>query len=170
MKLYLVRHGEAVEGCRGISEASRYLSPSGRDAFRKTARRLKREGVSPDCIVTSPLVRAVQTAEILAQTLKYEGELVVAEELGPGFGLPQLESLRRRYGSSRELVLVGHEPDLGILAASLMATRECISLKKGAVLSLKLAPRDVKAPALLRWLLVGTKLKTDLAQIIHYEG
>ena len=71
-----------------------------------------KQGVEPSLILTSPLIRAVQTAEILAETLGYIGPLLVREELGPGFDMQKLQALLNEFQSADEVVLVGHEPDL----------------------------------------------------------
>ena len=69
MKLYLVRHAEAIERSGTTPDASRYLTTKGRLAFRKIARRGRKAGIAPAVIFTSPLLSAVQTAEILAEQL-----------------------------------------------------------------------------------------------------
>ena len=137
MKLYLVRHAEAIERSGTKPDASRYLTTKGRLAFRKIARRVRRAGIAPDVIFTSPLLRAVQTAEILAERLKHEGPVVVAKELSPGFDLPALRSLLAEAGNPREAAFVGHEPDLGTLAAILLDVPGGFPLRKGAVLALE---------------------------------
>jgi phosphohistidine phosphatase len=137
VKLYLVRHAEAIERSGTTPDASRYLTTKGRLAFRKIARRVRRAGIAPDVIFTSPLLRAVQTAEILAERLKHEGAVVVAKELSPGFDLRALRSLLSGAGSLGEAAFVGHEPDLGLLAAALLAVPGDFPLRKGAVLALE---------------------------------
>src|SRR5512135_1169525 len=97
MKLILVRHAAAVERSREISEETRYLTPEGRAFFRKTARTMLKNGVEPGLILTSPLLRAVQTADILAETLAYSGPFMVRNELGPGFGMKALAKLLDDY-------------------------------------------------------------------------
>ena len=64
MKLYLVRHAEAIERSGTTPDANRYLTPKGRTAFRKIVRRARKAGIAPGIIFTSPLLRAVQTAEV----------------------------------------------------------------------------------------------------------
>ena len=83
MKLYLVRHAEAIERSATTPDASRYLTTKGRLSFRKIARRARKAGAVPDVIFTSPLLRSVQTAEILAERLKHKGDVVVARETLP---------------------------------------------------------------------------------------
>ncbi|MEM9493488.1 MAG: phosphoglycerate mutase family protein, partial [Myxococcota bacterium] len=66
MKLYLIRHSNAVDAGDGISDGHRFLSAEGRTRCREVGRVLREAGVTLDAVVTSPLVRAVQTAELLA--------------------------------------------------------------------------------------------------------
>ena len=137
MKLYLVRHAEAIERSAATPDASRCLTTKGRLAFRKIAGRVRKADIAPDVIFTSPLLRAVQTAEILAERLKHKGPVVVAKELSPGFDLRALRFLLYGAGSPEEAAFVGHEPDLGLLAAALLSVPGGFPLRKGAVLALE---------------------------------
>jgi phosphohistidine phosphatase len=149
VKLYLVRHAEAIERTATIPDGSRYLTTAGRLSFRKIARRARKAGAAPDVIFTSPLLRAVQTAEILAERLKHKGEVVVARELSPGFDLPALRALLAGAGNPAEAAFVGHEPDLGDIAAALMSVRGGFPLRKGAVVALETIKGARKAAKLL---------------------
>jgi phosphohistidine phosphatase len=152
MKLYLVRHAEAIERSGTTPDASRYLTPKGRLVFRKVARRVRQEGAVPGVIFTSPLLRSVQTAEILAERLKHKGEVVVAKELSPGFDLRALRALLAGSGNPMEAAFVGHEPDLGILAAALLAVPGGFPLRKGAVVALEVERSVRKGTAKFLWL------------------
>jgi phosphohistidine phosphatase len=158
MDLVIVRHAAAIERSTGISEEQRYLTPEGRVSFRKTARTMLKNGIEPDLIITSPLIRAVQTADILAETLTYIGPLVVADELSPGFALPALRVLCDTYHSVNELMLVGHEPDLSTLVASLLNLPSGFDFKKGSAIKVKIAPARPEKPAVFKWLASGRKL------------
>jgi len=151
VKLYLVRHAEAIERSATMPDAARYLTPKGRAAFRKIARRVREAGASPDVIFTSPLLRAVQTAEILAERLKHGGEVVVARELSPGFGLGALRALLAGAGNPAEAAFVGHEPDLGGIAAALLAVPGGFPLRKGAVLAAEVDGSATKGTAKFLW-------------------
>jgi phosphohistidine phosphatase len=137
MIIHLIRHGEAIERSQEIPEEHRFLTCRGRNRFRKVASSLKKTGAEPDLILTSPLVRAVQTAEILAQTLVHRSDLLVTPLLAPGFRPEALDELLSRYPQAKEIALVGHEPDLGALARTLLAAEAACTLKKGAVISFK---------------------------------
>jgi phosphohistidine phosphatase len=158
MKLVFVRHGAAVDRTSEISEESRFLTPEGRVFFRKTARTMLKNGVEPALILTSPLIRAVQTADILAETLSCCSPLVLRNELQPGFGMQVLARLLDEYHSAGELVLVGHEPDLSTIIAFLMQISGRLSLKKGAAVKLKIDPDNLPLSMEFKWLALGNKL------------
>ena len=151
MKLYLVRHAEAVERSATTPDASRCLTTTGRRSFRKIARRARKAGAAPDVIFTSPLLRAVQTAEILAERLKHEGAVVVTKDLSPGFDLRALRALLAGAGYPAEAAFVGHEPDLGGIAAALMSVPGGFPLRKGAVVALEADKGVSKGAAKLLW-------------------
>ena len=165
MKIYLVRHAAAVDRSPGTTEEQRYLTPEGRISFRKTARTLLKREVDPGLILTSPLIRAVQTAEILAETLGYTGPFVVTDALAPGFDIAGLEQLLSLYRDVDELVVVGHEPDLGSVAAALLAVPP-FGLKKGAAIKLAIDPDDLGARAEFKWLAVGKNVVSTLEDLI----
>jgi phosphohistidine phosphatase len=162
VKLYLVRHAEAIERSAATPDASRHLTTKGRLSFRKIARSVRKAGAAPDVIFTSPLLRSVQTAEILAERLKHKGAVVVAKELSPGFDLRDLRSLLSGAGNPMEAAFVGHEPDLGLLAAALMAIPEGFPLRKGAVLALEADGSARKGTAKFLWMEDGKGTATRL--------
>lgn len=143
MRLYLVRHATAIERSETTPDAARYLTAKGRVAFREIARSARHAGAAPDVIFTSPLLRAVQTAEILAERLKYRGEVLVARELSPGFDLRALRAMLARRADLSEAAFVGHEPDLGVVCATLLSLAEGFPLRKGAIVALE---ADRKVP------------------------
>jgi phosphohistidine phosphatase len=162
MRLYLIRHAEAIERSGATPDASRYLTPKGRTAFRKIARRAREGGIAPEVIFTSPLLRAVQTAEILAERLKHEGPVVVANELSPGFDDRALRSLLAGAGNLAEAAFVGHEPDLGDLAALLLSLRGDFPLRKGAVVALEVEGTAQRGAGKFLWMEDGKGTATRL--------
>jgi phosphohistidine phosphatase len=163
VKLYLVRHAEAIERSGTTPDASRYLTANGRRAFRKIARQVRKAGIAPAVIFTSPLLRSVQTAEILAERLKHKGEVVVAKELSPGFDLRALRALLAKAKNPTEAAFVGHEPDLGDLAATLLAIPGGSPLRKGAVLALEVDSGVPKGGAKFLWRTDGKGTVTRIA-------
>jgi len=98
---------------------------------------LKKE-VEPCLILTGPLVRSVQTADILAEALSYIGPVIATAELSPGFDVAALKRLVERYQQVDELVLVGHETDLSDVVSSLISLQKGFNFKKDQPSSSKL--------------------------------
>lgn len=153
MKLVLVRHAAAI-----VSKENRYLTIEGREFFRRTAMTLLKNGIEPSLILTSPQLRAVQTADILAETLSYAGPLVVRDELKSDFDLAALQRFLQDYQGIDELLLVGHEPDMSCLAAELLSLPQKFNFEKGAALLLKINRNDLQSPGTFKWMAVGKRL------------
>ncbi len=178
MKLYLVRHAIAEErsatadirrgsGIKAKSrpttpDAERALTPQGKAKMTRAAQGLRKIKVRPDAILTSPLRRARETAEILAEALGGI-KIEVLEELAPGTELSSVVAALRRYHSLKALALVGHQPDLGYLASFLLAgaPSACnLTFKKGSVACLEGEISDNATGCSLVWLLPPKFLRT----------
>ena len=117
MKVYLVRHAEAVSAALGVSDGSRFLSLEGRQAARRQGRILREEGVQFDLVLTSPLMRAVQTAELMADAVDYLGTVESFRGLVPGCEPEVAANLIAERGV--DVALFSHEPTISTLAAYL---------------------------------------------------
>jgi phosphohistidine phosphatase len=153
-ELYLIRHGVAEDrGDEWPDDNKRPLTEEGTARLRKSMRGLARLGISFDVVLTSPLVRARQTAEVVAAESAPRPHVVVTESLAPGGThqavLADLEKQSRRS----KIALVGHEPDLGELAARLAGSRHAFELKKGAVCRIDVQTLPMGGPGALRWFL-----------------
>jgi phosphohistidine phosphatase len=116
MDLYIVRHAEADPATAETGDAARPLTERGRERFAREVRGLERLGVTLDRIYHSPLLRAVETAELLVPLLDREsGESIVTQELARG---PRDELLDELEGE--RVALVGHEPYVSELLALLV--------------------------------------------------
>jgi phosphohistidine phosphatase len=118
---------------------------------------MRKRKIMPDTIITSPLVRAVQTAEILSEALAFKGKVLVSPELAPGFDVAKLHRILASFKKTSRLVLVGHETDLGEVAGSLLNLQRPLPLKKGMVVCLKIPSARQKAQASLKWILFEGK-------------
>ena len=165
MRIHLVRHSEAVDRIPSMPDAARYLSARGRVTFREMARRFRDAGGHPTRILTSPFVRAVQTAEILSEALGYDGEVVVEPRLSPGFDVEKLGAVLDDYPGEKEIVFVGHEPDLGGTLARLLSLPQAYSMHKGAIAALDLPIAGDPLRAGFAWLLTGDRRIEDPAQL-----
>ncbi|HEY2513239.1 MAG TPA: phosphohistidine phosphatase SixA [Polyangiaceae bacterium] len=156
VRLYILRHGPAEDRAASGRDFDRALTPSGRDRVRDVARTLGERDEAPHLIFTSPLVRAVQTAEIVAtvtQLTDRGGELRVQRELAPEGDTLGLIRASIQKGDKRVMV-VGHEPDLGELAARLSHRPFPAGLQKAMVVGLT-TPKDdpLSLPMRLRFIL-----------------
>ena len=166
MKIYLFRHSNAVDvGTPGFEDDSqRPLTEKGRDKMKSIASALKELEVKPDLIVSSPYVRARETAEILAKVLKYRSEVAFSDALVPmGNADNIIGEINEKY-SVDELVLVGHEPCLSELISTLTTGNPdlAIDIKKGGVCCLSSDDLHIERKAVLEWLLTP-KILTELA-------
>lgn len=134
MKIYLVRHGHAVDEDRQLSDSERFLSRKGRKSVREVGRALRKAGVTLDVVLTSPLVRAVQTAELLAEQLGFEGMVQVVPSLQP---MGPIEAAQHEIlQHSRSIAVVGHEPSISALCGLLCGQGHFPPLRKAQVVCL----------------------------------
>src|SRR4249919_3647178 len=110
-ELYLIRHGLAEErGPAWPDDTKRPLTDQGISRLRRTGRALVRLGLTPGVVLTSPLVRARQTAEIVAGAFSPHPPVVNIDALVPGGALPALAAEIVKHGRRPHIFLVGHEP------------------------------------------------------------
>jgi phosphohistidine phosphatase len=137
VRIYLVRHGDAVPEEDAGSDRDRWLSPRGREAARVLGRLLREQQVSPDVILASPLPRAVQTAELLATGLDYLGTVASLRCLEPA-AQPRVAS-NAILNAGGSVIVVGHEPAISALGAFLLGvtafpqfrTAQCCAIENG---------------------------------------
>lgn len=118
MKVYVMRHGPAEDDSPTGRDADRALTTTGRDRTRAVARALAEGSEAPVQIISSPLVRALQTAEIVAAVAGVD-PVEVRREIAPGGDTVALLAELVRAGK-RRVMLVGHEPDLSMLVHRLV--------------------------------------------------
>ena len=161
MIVYVMRHAEAVEGSTTLHDGWRYLTESGRVAAKKVAASIARPGPKPRLTITSPLTRAVQTAEIMAEKACRKNVVVASGLLLPGADILDLIAYIKTCKDAKRVLLVGHEPQLGSVIASLLGRTEgSISLKKGACVALIVDPVTDGKPASFLWYLIPGKKRT----------
>ena len=153
-QLFLIRHGVAEErGDAWPDDAKRPLSEDGIERFQKSARGLARLDVWIDVVLTSPLVRARQTAEIVASAFDPRPSIITIESLAPGGSYASLVADLEKHGRKTRIALVGHEPGIGELAARLIGSRHSFEFKKGAVCRIDVDEIPPVGPGDLRWFL-----------------
>jgi phosphohistidine phosphatase len=164
MIVYVMRHAEAVEESDTLQDEWRYLTEKGRSATEKISSSIARIGRKPRLIITSPLTRAVQTAEIAAGQACRKNVVVASTLLLPEADINELITHLKSCGDAKRVMLVGHEPQLGVLVATLLGRQEeAVTLKKGACVALELDPEKEDKPAAFLWYLApGNKCVTSL--------
>jgi phosphohistidine phosphatase len=137
VRIYLVRHGDAVPEEDAGSDRDRWLSPRGREAVRVLGRLLREQAVAPDMILSSPLPRAVQSAELLAGSLDYLGAVTSLRCLEPA-AQPRVAATAIRSAGAAVLV-VSHEPAISAIGAFVLGlpafpqfrTAQCCAIEDG---------------------------------------
>jgi len=127
--------------------------------MREAARGLDAVGVEISLVLTSPLVRARQTAEILARGLTSVPAVEVTNVLLPGQPPARIVEALAAHARSRAIALVGHEPGLGELAAWLIGAREALPFKKGGVCRIDVPSLPPVPPGQLVWFALPKMLR-----------
>jgi len=167
MQLYLLRHGLAVErGERGFADdAARPLTAKGRRQLRKAAPAINALTGRLDLILSSPCLRAKQTAEIVARKLKMKKQLKFSNALAPGGSARHLlRQLSREKPRPAKILLVGHEPDLSRLTSLLTCGDADLQLdfKKAGLCKLEADKLRAGKCASLCWLLTPKQVRMVL--------
>jgi phosphohistidine phosphatase len=165
MNFYLMRHGIAVaaDDPGVIQDQERPLTSNGVKRMRRVARGLRRLGIKFDGILTSPLVRARQTADIVAAALGMESRLEEITELAPESSVEHLIFALTRYQDRDHLLLVGHQPLLGQTLASLIdpspGARLEFDLGKGSLCRVEIDGLPAHNSGVLHWLMTAKQLR-----------
>jgi phosphohistidine phosphatase len=129
VQVILVRHAEAVDETLALRDPYRHLTPRGRQQARALGDRLRWHDCVPTKIWTSPLVRAVQTAELVAIGLACSKEVEIVVDLAPDGNARQIEQTIKTLPEDAAVMLVGHEPSLSAIG-SLIIGAELDALEK----------------------------------------
>src|SRR5262245_14856186 len=159
-ELYLIRHGIAEErGDAWPDDTKRPLTERGAARLRKAARALAKLGVSIEVVLTSPLARTRQTAEIVAAAFDPRPAIVNVDALAPGGGQTTVLSELEKHMRRGRIAIVGHEPGLGELAGRLIGLRHALEFKKGAVCRIDVETLPPRGAGALRWFLTPKLLR-----------
>ena len=158
MKLYILRHGEAADhgDRRYASDAERPLTPKGVKRTRQLTNALRQMDITFNVILTSPLVRARQTAEIVARGLEREKHLRLTNHLSlSGAYVDLVAQIENARPQAKAILIVGHEPHLSGLISLLCTGGSSLglTLKKGGLCRLELESAKPGRCASLEWLL-----------------
>ncbi len=151
LELYLLRHADAGDPMAWPGDdAERPLSAKGKRQARRLGSMLADIGWKPDLILTSPKVRAAQTARIVGHAVQVEPD--DERRLAMAFELRDVGSILADHPEAKRIVLVGHDPDFSAVASTL--TGAAIELRKGAIARIDLQDASPAASqGALRWLI-----------------
>jgi phosphohistidine phosphatase len=154
MDVILIRHAKA--GTRDANswpdDAERPLTPEGQVEHRAVMRAAKKMGLKFDFLVTSPLKRARETADIVASVYRWAEAPQVAAELGHGYSVAAVVKLLAKFPPDSRVALVGHEPDFSTLCSALIGGKAGpgLQMKKSGIAGIRFeGPADIGAGMLL---------------------
>ena len=152
LELYLIRHGVAAErGEEYPDDSKRPLTSDGIARLRKEAKALDALDVAFDQILSSPLVRAKQTADVFGEIMKGKPSIVTVDALTPAGTPAAVIQELGRHMKKASLALVGHEPNMGELAAHLIGAKTPLPFKKGAICRIDFSVFPPKGKGQLIW-------------------
>ncbi len=164
MQIHILRHGIAVvrDDLNAENDFKRQLTPRGKRQLRQIAAAMRKMGLRFDLILASPYLRAKQTAEIVAESLKLKKRLEFSDALAPD-GSPKdlIQKLNESKSAPENVLLVGHEPYLSSLIALLTTggMELMMDFKKGGLCKLETETLRYNRCAMLVWLLTPKQMK-----------
>ncbi|MGH7197610.1 MAG: phosphohistidine phosphatase SixA [Candidatus Omnitrophota bacterium] len=163
MELYFLRHAPALsKNEAGVStDAERPLSVEGKKEMKRAARGMANLAVSPDRVISSPYLRARQTAEIAAEVLEFKKKIEFTEVLTPDADFRDFKKLLDRFEGDENILFVGHQPALGSFISELVsgARHILIDLTKGGLCRVDTSELGKGELAELEWLFTGEQLR-----------
>ena len=156
MELYLLRHGIAEDRSLTGRDSDRRLTEEGREKLRRILERAHAAGVRPSLILSSPLRRALETAEIAGHALGYDGKIVRTPALTPDSSPQNIWEAVRDHREQSAILLAGHEPLFSAAVAYLLgSTQEMIHFRKGALVRIDADPSSAAPRGILEWMITA---------------
>jgi phosphohistidine phosphatase len=160
LELYLIRHGvAAMRGEDYPDDSKRPLTSDGIARLRKEAKALDALGVVFEHILSSPLVRARQTADVFSEMMKSKPSVSTTDALTPAGSPAAVIQELGKHMRKASIALVGHEPNMGELAAHLIGAKVPFQFKKGAVCRIDFAVLPPKGKGELVWFVTPRMLR-----------
>jgi len=154
MEIYLLRHGIAEDRSATGRDPDRRLTDEGREKLHKVLECAHAAGVSPSLILTSPLRRALETAEIAARELGYEGKLVRSDALVPGGTPLEVWQELRQHRDEAAVLLAGHDPLFSSIVPYLLGSAKAmVNFRKGALVRIDVESLGAEPYGVLQWML-----------------
>ena len=160
MDLFILRHGKAGSSSDSPDDMARALTAEGRAEIRKISRWMRSKKLLFSVIATSPLTRALETAEIVARSLKKNDRIEIWDELQPGGDPDTVCYHAAQYNKDVAVLLVGHEPDLSRLAGKIITGGypANIVLGKGGLIKIRNFSYSKEPSGELQWLLTPKQM------------
>jgi phosphohistidine phosphatase len=165
MQFYILRHAIAVpRGTPGYPNDDRPLTEEGIRKMIENARAIEILAGKFDAIISSPLIRALHTANIVSEYTGYKGKISITEFLLPGNPQRSLFNYLSNFNQQGKICIVGHEPHLGFIASKLIGSGDPgVEFKKGGICRIDLDKFPPLKPGKLVWLLQPKQLKLILS-------
>ncbi len=149
-EIYILRHGHAQKADNGLNDFDRALTEEGIEKINKLSLFFNKWDVNLEIVLSSPYLRAKQTAEIFVSNLTFKPELKIVDFLGCGASCNEISRGLMDYSLSKNVLLVGHSPDLEIFLGKLIGADRII-LKKGALAKVNFE-NNIELSGELEWL------------------
>jgi phosphohistidine phosphatase len=162
MDLFILRHGEAGKRIApGHNDARRPLTVAGEEEITEIAEALERIGIRFDIILTSPLKRAYQTADIVAKEFKAQKKMQKLQELSPEGNRFAFYQKLSSFKEGTSILVVGHNPYLSEMVSEMFADEKYgrIDIKKGGIVRIRVTSATPKLKGELRWLITPRLLR-----------
>jgi phosphohistidine phosphatase len=161
LNLYIMRHAEAENEAKSGGDEARPLTVRGRERTRDAAGGLRALGLRFDAILTSPLRRAAETAELVADEYAKDSPPHVLLELSPDVSPREAVAALAPFAPQGEVLVVGHEPQISGLVSLLLTSSGAVAtrFKKGACVALDVPKAIEPGAAELRWMLTQRQLR-----------
>ncbi|HEY6394450.1 MAG TPA: phosphohistidine phosphatase SixA [Candidatus Binataceae bacterium] len=162
MILYVLRHGTAEDRSESVDDADRKLTQKGKDRIRDAAAGIRDFGLKFEVILTSPIVRAAETADIVAAAFNNNPSPQVLPALATGVPPADVVATLKPYSRNTDVMIVGHEPQLSAVVSLLLTGSGDLAhlrLKQGGCVALDLGNKFDRGGAQLRWMLTQRQLR-----------
>jgi phosphohistidine phosphatase len=156
MRLYLFRHGIAEASARSGHDADRALTEEGREKVRNVVRRAREGGMWPAIILSSPFVRALETAQISAKVLGHDDKILTSNAFIPDASPEEAWAEIRTHKAEPEVMVASHQPLCGALAAFLLDSPALtVDFRKAALVCIDMDGAGAHPRGVLQWMLTS---------------
>jgi phosphohistidine phosphatase len=153
VNIYFIRHGDSEKTSVHKKDSDRELTAQGRNITRSAALQWKKIIPDFDYIITSPYLRAVQTADIIASAFNHNNGIITDKKLAPGSKTADLIEIVHTY-SGKNIAIVGHQPDLAEHISSLISNSQAyIEFKKSSIAKLSFGSKVKEGKGTLDFLI-----------------